>query len=85
MSDPLFDANVFALDQMRPTAAGTAVKAVLMCLAGNEPACSIRLKNPDGRRIEYELVQGEHNQVGRCARALGVSIIEDRFLEARSK
>jgi hypothetical protein len=83
--EELFAANVQQINRMN-VSAGSMVKGLLMELERTGRKTFLRLSNPvvDGHAVDYELVQGDRDLVGRIGRALGFRQVTDTRLEVRS-
>jgi hypothetical protein len=83
--EQLFRDNAAELNRMN-VAAGSMIKGLIMELERNGRATYIRLKNPvqGGHEVEYDLVQGDTDLVGRIGRALGLASVTESRLQVRS-
>jgi hypothetical protein len=80
----LFLENTATLNKMN-VAAGSMIKGLIMELERNGRATYIRLLRPvvGGHVVDYQLVQGDADLVGRVGRALGLAAVTDARLEVR--
>lgn len=80
----LFLENTATLNKMN-VAAGSMIKGLIMELERNGRATYIRLLRPvvGGHVVDYQLVQGDADLVGRVGRALGLAAVTDTRLEVR--
>lgn len=80
----LFEANMVQLNRLN-VKAGSAVKAVLMAAEANGPVY-VRLLNPSGDSIEYDVVEGNRDVLERVGNSLGVTITPTQIVvETKSK